>query len=346
MGEIRLLTWLPVSALLALLVLTVAAPEAGERAAMPIALVGALVGVPHGAVDHLVPLWWDPAAGEKAPRGAGAARVRSLVRFVASYLLIATLALAAFRLAPTPTLVAFLVLSAAHFGRGEVVTSAERAGRPTPHTGQEWPVTTAVGSAVVGLLLWAHPTLVEPYLRPLSPALADALGPTRAVGLLAVAAAVVHGLLVLARARRLLEGFELVLLVATFAVAPPLAAFGVYFGAWHAVRHTGRLLDLARRDEQCHGTHDRGFGGAVTRVARASFWPTAVVLCAMGALWASRAQLGLQSEVVVLLALTFPHVAVVWALDLRTAHVADQPGMPRRARPRPAGLTRSVEPRD
>ncbi len=46
--------------------------------------------------------------------------------FVLLYVVSAAAASAALILAPTPTLTAFLVISAAHFGWGEVVTGAER----------------------------------------------------------------------------------------------------------------------------------------------------------------------------------------------------------------------------
>ena len=240
MHDLRVLTWLPVTALLGLLLLSVAAPADAERIALPTAVVGALLGLPHGAVDHLVPLWWG-----NAPTLSRA----HLLGFVGGYGAVALAALGLFLLLPTPMLLVFLVLSAAHFGRGEIVTSAERAGRPVPALSDEWPAAAALGTAVVGLLLWAHPAATDPYLRPVSPWLARHAVADRPVGLLVVAVVVLAGAVALVRARRVLELAELALLVVAFAVCPPLAAFGVYFGLWHALRHTGRLLDLARRHQ-------------------------------------------------------------------------------------------------
>ena len=45
--------------------------------------------------------------------------------------------------------------------------------------------------------------------------------------------------------------------------------------------------------------------------------PASVALLAVLALWWARDLAGLQAEVGVLLALTFPHAAVVWGLDRR-----------------------------
>lgn len=311
MAGLRWLTFVPVGAVTGLVVLSVVAAGAARTVAVPLAVVGALVGVPHGAVDHLIPWWWgSPAAGRGGSRGAVAIGLFGL-----AYAAVAALALTAFLLVPTPALVAFLVLSALHFGRGEVATSAERAGRPAPGLRTDRVVSVAHGLVVVGMLLWARPAQTDPLLRPLSPWLADASVRSRPTGLVLVAGVVLTALVVLLRAGRRGEAAELGLLAVTFAVAPPLAAFGVYFGAWHALRHTGRLLDLARGRRSATGHPDRGWGPSGALLARAAALPTAGALATMVALWLARDLASLQAEVGVLLALTFPHAAVVWALD-------------------------------
>ena len=309
------LTWVPVAAVGSLLLLALSAPALTASAALPLALVGAALGIPHGAVDHLVPWWWagtDPVGRARRP-----ATVR-LALFAAAYAAVAAVALATFVLAPTPALVAFLVLSAVHFGRGEVVTSAERSGRRVPSASGDWPVALAHGGLVVGLLLWARPDDTDALLRGLSPRLAEATLGVRVPGLALLALAVVVALAVLLRGRRRLEAAELALLAATFTVAPPLAAFGVYFGLWHSLRHTGRLLDLARGAAR-PAAHDAGWSSAGRILARAAALPAAVALLAVLGLWWARDLAGLQAEVGVLLALTFPHAAVVWGLDRRRA---------------------------
>lgn len=317
MRDLSWLTIVPVGALATLLALSVVAPGAASRCALPVAVVGALLGVPHGAVDHLVPWWWGAAPNAGAP---GRRTVWGLGIFIAAYAAVAALALAALLVLPTPTLLVFFVLSAAHFGRGEVVTAAERAGKPAPRLSADWAVAAGFGVAVVGLLLWARPAETNPLLRPLSPWLADGALRTRTAGLLVVAVAVAIGLVVLLRARRWLEAVELVLVTVTFAVAPPLAAFGVYFGGWHAVRHTGRLLDLARSRRRELG-QGAGWWPAGTLLLRSAALPTVAALGTVLALWLLRDLASFQAEVGVLLALTFPHAGVVWALDRRQAVV-------------------------
>lgn len=321
MRELRWLTWFPIGLMVGLLLISVLLPDLARAVMLPVAVTGALIGIPHGAVDHVLPAWWSvaPAGDRSRSRRAAAARMGI---FALVYAALATLALAAFLLLPTPTLMVFLVVSAAHFGRGEVVTSAERAGRSVPTALADWPVSLAHGLSVVGLLLWARPESTGRYLRPLSAPLADVATATRGPGLLLVTLAVAGGALVLLTSGRSLELAELLLVAGTFALAPPLAAFGIYFGGWHAVRHTARLLDLARGTlPTCSSAPAGGssWGPAATRLGRSAALPTLGALVAVGMLWKARDLAGIQAEIGVLLALTFPHAAVVLALDRRAA---------------------------
>ena len=107
------------------------------------------------------------------------------------------------------------------------------------------------------------------------------------VGALALVGAATARLVLRGRTR---EAGELLLVAAVFALAPPLAAFGAYFGLWHAVRHTGRLLDLSRA-----AGGDARWRPAVTRLARAAALPTAAALTAVAALWLLADTAGLQA---------------------------------------------------
>jgi Brp/Blh family beta-carotene 15,15'-monooxygenase len=303
LAQLPVLSRLPVAVLAALLALSVLAPGAAAAAAVPIAVTGALLGLPHGAVDHLVPWWWH--GGRRASR-------RGVLLLTAGYAVAAGTAVAAILLAPTPVLAVALVLSAVHFGRAEVVAWAERAGRPSPGPSADLLPCGAHGVAVVGLLLWCDPATTDPWLRALSPVVADAALASRLVGLASVTVLVSAATVLLVVRGRALEAGELLLVAAVFAVAPPLAAFGAYFGLWHAVKHTGRLLDLAREP----GGEARWRAAAV-RLVRAAALPTAAALSAVTALWLLGDAAGLQVQVSVLLALTFPHAAVVWLLDRR-----------------------------
>ncbi len=315
--DARPLTWVPVGAATGLLVLTLASQPVAASLALPIAVVGGLLGLPHGAVDHLLPRWLE--IGRPRPGSTPSSRSRLLREsgFVVFYMVSAASASAALILAPTPTLTAFLVLSAAHFGWGEVVTGAERGDRAV-HVGPDsLLVALAFGLVTVGLLVWGHPDSTDPYLRAMSPVVADAVGASRGAGVALTLSSVVVALVVLSVQRRTLDAVELALLTAVFVVCPPLAAFGVYFGLWHAVRYSGRLLDLVRADHARGERPDPGWGPACSRLARLSGWPTAAALTGIVAIWVLRDVASLQAVVSVLLAVTFPHAAVVARLDQR-----------------------------
>lgn len=105
---------------------------------------------------------------------------------------------------------------------------------------------------------------------------------------------------------------EVLLVAAVLAVAPPAAAFGAYFGGWHAVRHTARLLALTPA-----GPGRDAPAQVLARFARAAALPSAAALAVLALLWSRRQVADPAAAVAVLLALTFPHAAVVGWLDRR-----------------------------
>ncbi|WP_018334078.1 Brp/Blh family beta-carotene 15,15'-dioxygenase [Actinomycetospora chiangmaiensis] len=114
---------------------------------------------------------------------------------------------------------------------------------------------------------------------------------------------------------------ELALLTALFLVVPPLAAFGLYFGAWHGLRHLARLVALDPANAADLG--QRRLARPVGRVLRQAALPTTAVLAALGVLLAvpglaGRAVEGLvPAGLALVLALTVPHMAVVAVMDRR-----------------------------
>jgi Brp/Blh family beta-carotene 15,15'-monooxygenase len=303
-----------VVATLALLVADGVAPGAVQDAGVALALVGIVLGIPHGAVDHLVPFW---AHGRRV-------RVRPLARGLAGYVATGAVALAAVLLAPLPVTWLFLLVSAVHFGRGEVVVQAELAGRRPPGPWQDVLPAAAHGAAVVALPLTLHRDVALRVLDRVAPGFGTTPG-----GLLD-ALAVVTAVLVVAALARLLatgraaEGAELALLALLFAVVPATAAFGVYFGLWHAARHTLRLVLLPGADGQVPAV-----GAGLRRYARGAALPS---LVAVGLLWVVSATANpsvLAAALVTLVALTAPHLVVVGALDRA---VRSRPSWPAPAR--------------
>jgi Brp/Blh family beta-carotene 15,15'-monooxygenase len=124
-------------------------------------------------------------------------------------------------------------------------------------------------------------------------------------------------LLRLVQRRRDGEAIDLVLLYLLAVTAPPLVAFAVYFGCWHAMRHTARLtLTLPSSQESfTKGSAKGAFIRAVlpgTPALVGTFVIAALIVLLRGDslddqfLWVS---------LVVVWALTVPHMAVTARLD-------------------------------
>lgn len=301
-GRPAVSSWLPPTLALTLVAVATLGPGVPGRVAAAVAVAGIVLGVPHGAVDHLVPGW----VLHRRSRGL------FLVRVLLAYLAVAGIATVGFLLVPDVAVGVFLVVSAAHFGWAEVTYAAERRGLPVPSPGQgAWPA-LAHGLAVVGLPVLAWPGTTVAVLSPLAPGLAGALvrpaGAPAVTLLLLLVAAVCAGL---ARAGRWREAAETVVVALLFWLVSPLAAFGLYFGLWHAVRHSARLLPAL--------APGAGPAEQVRRYAAVAALPTGLALGALALV--ARAGAADASEPVVtaglcvLLALTFPHVVTVAWLD-------------------------------
>lgn len=315
--DVPWLTWAPVLAMLLLLVANVGAPEGLRTLTLPIAIVGALAGLPHGAVDHLLPGWSLLGATDGAASGRRRVGVRDVVLLLVGYLVSAAAMGALLVLAPSPTLIAFLVVAGAHFGWGEVTAGADRRGTSLGVSPVSLLHACSVGLVTVGLIVWSQPDATDPIVRAMSPTVADLALTSRGAGLSAVVVVVGAALAALLWRRQWQQAFELVLLALVFATCPPLAAFGVYFGLWHAVRFTGRLVDAVRLHDSLVSRVDRGGAAAVRHLMRLSVAPTVVALVAVGVIISLSGVVTLQAQVAVLLAVTFPHAAVVAWLDAR-----------------------------
>jgi Brp/Blh family beta-carotene 15,15'-monooxygenase len=194
----------------------------------------AVVGLPHGALDHLVarqifrPVfgsrWWLPFAG--------------------GYLSLAGFMLALWIAFPVPALVTFLVLSALHFGWDDPLWI--RRASPGWNAVERF----AAGSLPIVLPTWLHAaevTIIFSWLMPsratLDPGVVGALAGCAAAVVLPVAAL---RLARLASGGHLAAGAELAAIGALHVVAPPLIAFLTYFCGWHSIRHALELAgDLA-----------------------------------------------------------------------------------------------------
>lgn len=308
-------------AVAAVLAVGLVAPQVWRRWAVAVFLTGLVAGLPHGAVDHLVPGWFRrgsrPAAGHRTVVPLGYAAAAAAVP-------------AAALTVPACVLCVFLAVSALHFGYGDARFCALRDGPTDPAPRAVHALAHGTVTAVLPLALW--PEQVRPVVRQLAPG-ADWLlaAPVRTATAVLAGAAVAVCCGMALRDGRHRQAAELLLLTALFGLVPPLVAFGTYFGAWHSVRHIARLV-LA--DPANAPALRAGHTAAVLRrFGRQAAVPTAIALAALAFLTAlPRAFLAdgrtAAGGVVLLAALTFPHLIVVAHLDRGEGRPEPGPGRP------------------
>jgi beta-carotene 15,15'-dioxygenase len=307
----------PVTVVLAVLALACAVVRAaGADIPMPVQLVPFVVsilvfGLPHGALDHLVPARLRPETS----------RLRSVTVVVVLYLVVGSATALLWAAAPLAGFAAFIAITWFHWGQGDLfVDRLLRDGVPN-----RW------GAALTVCLRGALP-MVVPFVTQPDDALRVVAGTASSVGgathgvlvvPAGVAGAVVVLVLVVAHLVALRrtgvplarQAWEDVVLLVVFAVVPPVLAVGLYFTLWHAVRHILRLelTDPVSADQLHRGRLLAPF----LRFARQA-WPVTVVAVAMLVGLAAvlhRADLGVYLALIA--ALTTPHTVVVTWMDRR-----------------------------
>jgi len=203
-----------------------------------------VIGMPHGAIDHLVP-------GRVLGRTLGRLQLTVLM---AAYMSLAAAGVALWLLDPAVAVVAFLAFAAVHWGQGEVWFLVHGLGRARPRGAASY----AAILAARGLLPVLGPIVAMPdaFERALHGALASfgagrldlaPHGAARAAAAFVLACALAGA--VIASLRDGPDGRgrdlgEIAGLAIFAAVAPPVLAIGTYFVAWHSLRHCARLAAL------------------------------------------------------------------------------------------------------
>lgn len=298
---------------------------------IPFAVSLVLLGLPHGALDHLVP----SRLARRAPdRGA-------IGSVVALYALVGSAVVLLWFASPALAFAAFILTTWFHWGQGDLFVEGTRQGSGRPPR-----VTRAGMLAVRGALPMVVPLVAAPavYLEVFrdttgviaAPALdvtpfVDSALPRVVIGVVLVALVVVT-FAGTARARWGAPGGrrawwgdlgEVALLAAFFAVVPPVLAIGLYFCLWHSLRHIVRLslLDPGSRAPMTAGR----FAVVLRRFAVQSAPVTIAALGLLVVLFFAVPRSGLSSGallglyLVLISALTLPHVVVVSIMDRRQA---------------------------
>lgn len=267
-----------------------------------VALIALAIGIPHGALDHLVTL----------PR----TNLSKMILFISIYVAVAILAVIALLSWNVVGFIFVVVMSAIHFGIGDAAFISEIDRRKTTSSNSlKFTYAAAAGALPVVIPLVSTKSTaalekVNPELINWHQGLASEL--TLLVLLLAG-----FSILRLVQRKRNADAIDLILLALLAVVAPPLVAFAVYFGCWHAMRHTARLTlelpssQLAFKD----GSAEHAFFKAVipgTPALVGTFIIAIAIIIARGdqindqLLWIL---------LVVVWALTVPHMAVTSRLD-------------------------------
>ena len=287
-----------------------------------------VVGMAHGAVDHLVPL---RAATDVSLR-------RSIAVVSVAYAVLGGAVVAAFFLAPVAAFVGFIALTWLHWGQGDVAALVVAGVDHLPTSAERWLSLVVRGGLPMGVPLLAHPGeyrlvaewIVGLFVVDASAAVAPVFVPeTRlVVGASMVAATALSAGLGYRRVRGgasrrgwLRDVGEVAALWAWFLLAAPVFAVGVYFALWHALRHVGRLVLVDERAATAIGDGD--VPGALRRFARdaapltlGGFLVVAAVGLSVPAGVAAPGDL-LGVSLVAIAAMTLPHVVVVAWLDRR-----------------------------
>ncbi len=328
--RVRVLT--PISALfLVLAVFFAVGPELPNWVVFaPLAASVLLFGLPHGALDHLVP-------ARLAGRRASAA---SIAVVAVLYVVVGAGVLAVWSTAPLIAFAGFILLTWFHWGQGDlwIDLAAGDVDRLRPPVLRSGTIFVRGGLPVLLPLLF-HPGVYERvrlgtidlFAGQSTATTSWALAPlTRlcvgsAFGIVVLGMALATWRTARTHAQRIAwaqDQAEIAVLALFFALGPPVLTIGIYFCLWHALRHIIRLELL---DPRGAVFLSRGRLWKATRGFAVDAAPiTAIAIVVLGAVYLTlptavggSAESRLGPYLVLISALTVPHIAIVTYMDRR-----------------------------
>ena len=266
-----------------------------------IAVIALAIGIPHGALDHLVTL----------PK----AQPKKMAFFIIVYVAVAIVAVIGILKFNTVGFILVLFMSAIHFGIGDAAFINEIDKRSDASRKlNRWFYIPAAGFTPVFIPL-VNSASTE-ALAAVNPALIKWHHGLDSQILLTVSIFALLAIGVMVFDKRYREALDLTVLLLLAHLAPPLIAFAVYFGCWHAMRHTARLtLSLPRSLENLtQGMLRKAFLNAVIPGLPALIG-TFVVAGLLALSGRDFTDEFFWMALVVVWALTVPHMAVTAKLD-------------------------------
>jgi Brp/Blh family beta-carotene 15,15'-monooxygenase len=294
----------------------------------PLVVSVLLLGLPHGAVDHLV---------IARQRGEPLA-VRWLALVGGIYLVFGAAYGIIWVVWPVGAFVFFILLTWFHWGQGELYPLLDLVGASYLRARSQQVLTVIVrGGAPMLVPLIAFPgeyeyvagTLVGLFDEGAATSLGPLFEPRARLAVAALygtALLLTVGLSYLRTAERepwLVDAGELLLLTAFFLAVPPILAIGVYFCFWHSLRHVVRTVLL--HDDSASALDRQQVQMPTWQFARDAAPMTAGALALLGLLYllVPRTPGGTADLVglylVLIAMLTLPHVVVVTWLDREQA---------------------------
>jgi len=266
-----------------------------------IAVVALAIGIPHGALDHLITL----------PK----AQPKKMAVFIIVYVAVAIIAVIGILNFNIVGFILVLFMSAIHFGIGDAAFINEIDKRAdSSQKLNRWFYIPAAGFTPVFIPL-VNSASTE-ALASVNPALINWHKGFDSEILLAITIFSIVAIGVMAFGKRYREAVDLTALLLLAHLAPPLMAFAVYFGCWHAMRHTARLtLSLPRSIQNLtQGMPRKAFANAVIPGLPALVG-TFVVAALLALSGRDVTDEFFWMALVVVWALTVPHMAVTAKLD-------------------------------
>ena len=280
--------------------------EITVKAQVVLAVIALAIGIPHGAIDHLITI----------PRDS----TKRFIGFIAIYTLIAIIAALAIAKWNLVGFQLVVLMSALHFGFGDsaYANESQAAAGKKAHSNIVL-ASYAIPAGFLPVVLPLTDKRTLDVLQELNPTLINWAGTFTELLRNSTLAIAVFSTLLLVTTKNYELAVDLVLLLALSFFSPPLVAFAVYFGLWHAIRHTARLVPKLPSAMQrvASGNPSASFFAAVIPGLYAILG-----IFVLGIFFVARGSTDVSSDflwviLVIIWALTVPHMATTAKFDLR-----------------------------